>query len=130
MQAGPSQHELMVDATEVVADHLCPIFSEADFATNLSPTHIQRMLEAELQTQIPVPVMQFMHFNSLFPGLLRSSSVENAIPLLQVVGLGLGTAAPRGRPSELYYTSFWQAVGFGLPEFISHLLGVPLESSR
>lgn len=88
------------------------------------------MLEAELQTQIPVPDMQLTHFNSLFPDLFRSSSVENAIPLLQIVGLGLETPAPRGRASELYYTPFWQAIGFGLPEFLCRLLHVPLESSR
>ena len=36
---------------------------------------------------------------------------------------------PLGRPTQLYYTPFWQAIGFGLPEFICQLLGVPLDSS-
>ena len=71
-----------------------------------------------------------MHYNNLFPGLFCSSSVENAIPLLQAVSLSLSIPAPRGRATELYYTPFWQAVGFGLLEVICQLLYVPLDSSR
>ncbi len=88
------------------------------------------MLEAELQTKIPVPDAYLMLYTNLYPGLFRSSSVDSAFALLQSVSHGLSLPLPLGRPTELYSTPFWQAVGFGLPEFICQLLSVPLDSSR
>jgi len=128
--ANPSPQRSLEDATEDVASQLCPVFPEPSFVTSLHPASIQCMLEAELQTKIPVPEAYFTTFyDSLYPGLFRSSSVDSAILLLQSVSQGLSVPLPLGRPTELYYTPFWQAIGFGLPEFICQLLGVPLDSS-
>ncbi len=87
------------------------------------------MLEAELQTRIPVPNAYLQSYTDLYPGLFCSSSTEIAFELLQLVSYGLSVTLPRGRATELYYTPFWQAVGFGLPELMSRLLSVPLDSS-
>jgi len=119
-----------VDAPEEVANQLCPVFPESLFVTSLHAASIQCMLEAELQTMIPVPDAYLMLYTNLYPGLFRSSSVDSAFALLQSVSHGLSVPLPLGRPTELYYTPFWQAVGFGLPEFICQLLSVPLDSSR
>jgi hypothetical protein len=130
LRAGLSQQHFLVDATEEVANQLCPVFPESLFVTSLHAASIQCMLEAELQTKIPVPDAYLMLYTNLYPGLFRSSSVDSAFALLQSVSHGLSVPLPLGRPTELYYTPFWQAVGFGLPEFICQLLSVPLDSSR
>ncbi len=88
------------------------------------------MLEAELQTRIPVPNRYLQSYTNLYPGLFCSSSTDIAFELLHLVSYGLSVPFPLGRATELYHTPFWQAVGFGLPELMGRLLGVPLDSSR
>ncbi|KAL0056190.1 hypothetical protein WJX82_008584 [Trebouxia sp. C0006] len=100
--ANPSPQRSLEDATEDAASQLCPVFPEPSFVTSLHPASIQCMIEAELQTKIPVPEAYFTTFyDSLYPGLFRSSSVDSAILLVQSVSQGmLWTTATRSRANS------------------------------
>ena len=96
MRAGLPQQHPMVDASEEVASQLCPIFPESLFVTSLHATSIQCMLEAELQTTIPVPDASLAFYADLYPGLFCSSSVDSAFKLAHSVSSGLMLPSPTG----------------------------------
>ncbi len=59
------------------------------------------MLEAELQTRIPVPYAYLQSYTNLYPGLFCSSSTDIAFDLLHLVSYGLSVTLPLGRTTQL-----------------------------
>ena len=68
---------------------------------SLHATSIQCMLEAELQTRIPVPNRYLQSYTNLYPGLFCSSSTDIAFDLLHLVSYGLSVTLPLGRTTQL-----------------------------
>ena len=101
----------LVDRTEMITNLLCPAFPHSTFASALQPELIQQMLEAELQTQIPVAAAHLSYYTHVYPGLCCSSKREVAFDLVHTIAYGLSLPLQSRQAIDLYCMPFWQALG-------------------
>ncbi|BDA48582.1 probable crinkler effector protein 8 [Coccomyxa sp. Obi] len=121
--AGAVATPLPVDRTIDVAAQLFAAFNFDGFPARLHRSELMQLLSAPLPVKVPVPGSLYPRYEELYPGLFEPSDSSTAVVLADRLAEALRKPWPRGEPpSELMYTPFWDAVGYGLPEFASGLL--------
>lgn len=86
-----------------------------------------RMLILLLSGRSPT---DFNVLGPLFPGLFREDVSRAAPRLRSRLHEALSAMWPKGTPSELTYSPFWDIVGYGLPEFAGHFLNENFVQNR
>ena len=108
---------LSVDRTAEVTAQLFAAFPSDAFPARLDRLKLFQLLTAPLAVKVPVPGSLCFGYEQLYPELFEPDDSRTAGELANRLGHALQTLWPLGEPNEALYTSFWDSVGYGLPEF-------------
>lgn len=100
------------------------------FPRTLDTTSLAGLLGAPLACRVPLPQSQYQHANRLFPDLFCPETTISAHDLHPFLITALQASWPTGSPTELLLTSFWDTVGYKLPEFAAGHLGIAVSENR
>ncbi|KAL0023742.1 hypothetical protein WJX77_000108 [Trebouxia sp. C0004] len=119
-----------VDDSIGVMQSLFAPFPEIMFPRTLDTTSLAGLLGAPLACRVPLPQSQYQHANRLFPGLFCPETTISAHDLHPYLITALQASWPTGSPTELLLTTFWDVVGYKLPEFAAGHLGIAVSENR
>ncbi len=126
--AGTTQ--ALPDHSRAIMNALFAPFDEATFPRQLSVPQLSKLLESPLAAHVPLPPSTYQSVHQLYPDLFVEETIASAPLLASTLVNSLQTPWPTGSPTELLYTPFWAAVGYGLPEVIGRQLGLNISQSR
>ncbi|DBA97112.1 TPA: hypothetical protein ACH3X1_014883 [Trebouxia sp. C0004] len=118
-----------VDDSIGVMQSLFAPFPEIMFPRTLDTTSLAGLLGAPLACRVPLPQSQYQHANRLFPGLFCPETTISAHDLHPYLITALQASWPTGSPTELLLTTFWDVVGYKLPEFAAGHLGIAVSEN-
>ncbi|KAL3150158.1 hypothetical protein ABBQ32_000020 [Trebouxia sp. C0010 RCD-2024] len=119
-----------VDGSIGVMQSLFAPFPETMFPRTLDTTSLAGLLGAPLACRVPLPQSQYQHANRLFPDLFCPETTISAHDLHPFLITALQASWPTGSPTELLLTTFWDTVGYKLPEFAAGHLGIAVSENR
>jgi len=119
-----------VDDSIGVMQSLFAPFPETMFPRTLDITSLAGLLGAPLACRVPLPQSQYQHTNRLFPCLFCPETTVSAHDLHPFLTTALQASWPTGSPTELLLTTFWDTVGYKLPEFAARHLGIAVSENR
>ena len=99
-------------------------FEESTFPCSLNNIQaLQQLLNTPLAARCPIHPSQWQRFQSLGDSIFMEDATRTAPVLQAALTSAVLAHFPPSRGSELNYTSFWDVVGFGLPELAGRVLG-------
>ena len=99
-------------------------FEESTFPCTLNNIQaLQQLLNTPLAARCPIHPSQWQRFRSLGDSIFMEDATRTAPVLQAALTSAVLAHFPPSRGSELNYTSFWDVVGFGLPELAGRVLG-------
>lgn len=107
----------------------------APFPSETIPLRTERarltdLLHSPFATTVPVSPQAHARLDVACPGLFSVDSTRSA-PLLEWrLGTALFALLRPDAPTELQMTSFWDMVGFELPDWVGKTLGLPIRMRR
>ena len=119
-----------VDDSIGVMQALFAPFPDAMFPRTLNATALAGLLGTPLACKVPLVQSQYLHANRLFPDLFCPQTTISAHDLHPFLITALQASWPKGTPTELLLTTFWDTVGYRLPEFAGEHLGIPVFENR
>ena len=119
-----------VDGSIGVMQSLFAPFPETMFPRILDTATVSGLLGAPLACRVPLPESQYQHANRLFPDLFCPETTISAHDLHPFLITALQASWPTGTPTELLLTTFWDTVGYKLPEFAAGHLGIAVSQNR
>ena len=122
MLAGTVATTPLVNRTGEVAAQLFAPFPSDAFPTRLNRLKLMQLLNAPLAAKVPVSDSMYPGYQQLHPELFEPDDSRSAGRLAVRLLQALQQTWPLGDPSENLYNSFWDSVGYGLPEFAGGLL--------
>ncbi len=105
-------------------------FPETTFPRTLDATSLAGLMAAPFACRVPLPQSQYQHARRLFPDLFCPETTTSAHDLHPFLVTALQASWPTGTPTELLLTSFWDTVGYRLPELAAGHLGLPVSQNR
>ena len=105
-------------------------FSETAFPKTLNVTSLADLMAAPLTCRVPLPQLLYQHARRLFPDLFCPETTTSAHDLYPFFITALQACWPTGDPTELLLTSFWDTVGYKMPEFAARHLAMPVCQNR
>lgn len=128
--AGISGATASVDDSIGVMQALFAPFSETAFPRTLNATSLAGLMAAPLACRVPLPQSQYQHAKRLFPDLFCPETTISAHDLHPFLVTALQALWPTGTPTELLLTTFWDTVGYKMPEFAAGHLGMAVSQNR
>lgn len=105
-------------------------FPADTFPTKLHLTELLALLNAPYAAKVPVPPSTFQAHEDMYPDLFRPDATVTAEPLRDRLVGAWRQKWPRGVATDFLYTSFWDQVGYELPEFVGSMVGPNIVLNR
>lgn len=121
---------MSVDNSAGVMQALFAPFPQTTFPRTLDTTALTRLLTAPLACRVPLSPSAHAHNSRLFPDLFCSDPTMSAYDLDYCLLSALKLPWPTGSATELLLTSFWDGVGYKLPEIAAGHLGIAVSENR
>ncbi|KAK9869006.1 hypothetical protein WJX84_009062 [Apatococcus fuscideae] len=136
LQGSAGHSGTLPDDSAIFAARLFAPFAldETDFPLHCAATVLSSMLSEPPAASVPVPQSLLSQCNAKWTDrqhpLFEQERDTSAPALVPMLHTAVCHAVPRGRPSKLLMTLFWNAIGMAFPEQIGQLLGLDIVIDR